>query len=437
MWNSSRNLFSFLRRQYGPVFGDHNEQTYARITTEELLSEPAVVAGIGMIADNFAQQPIKVLNNKKEESPAHRVAELLRYPNDIQTGYEFMQSLVDNLYRFGNVFIRIVRTRPDEMGGVMGANRNNYNAPIALYIMPSDQVKVTPKGDMRVYYQIIDGGGGSEQNYIDADNVIHIQDYDRGDILGESRLKLGAQAIRNKIEADRRAMHIFKYGFDVGTFVIYKDSQGESFFEEMRKKFQEKFTRAGGKEVNLDPFSDVNVDANMRIAFLDKGPEVKQVKGMTPADADIVKLNQAYLMQIAALLKIPPYFIGGEGDSKYNNVRQRLISFYRDTIAPLNRKVEMAFERKLLPRGLTLKFDVSAFVHGDYSETVNNAVRMAGAGAMTVNEWREAVGLMPFDDERGDVLLSSSSVNSDEDPATGGEDGPGGGENPEGDDDND
>ena len=164
------------------------------------------------------------------------------------------------------------------------------------------------------------------------------------------------------------------------------------------------------------------------------------IKGSTPADADLLSLRQELKNEIAGVFRVPSFMIGGTGADKYNNVRQRLSSFHRDTLQPIICNIEEAFTLKLLDGTKeAVTIDVTTFIKGDVDNQSVIAQRMVQSGVWTPNEVRAYVGTNPHDSEFADQLIEPNSTSTETvtevvEPSTGGEDGPQSSENRERDD---
>ena len=128
--------------------------------------------------------------------------------------------------------------------------------------------------------------------------------------------------------------------------------------------------------------------------------------------------------------------IGGTGADKYNNVRQRLSSFHRDTLQPIIANIEEAMTLKLIDSADEhVYFDIRDFIKGDFENQMSVAADAVSNGIWTPNEAREYIGTNRSEQPEADQLIPpNSTVNENiegRDPAdaTGGSDGPQGEEN--------
>jgi hypothetical protein len=63
--------------------------------------------------------------------------------------------------------------------------------------------------------------------------------------------------------------------------------------------------------------------------------DVMQFNGSTPMEMSIKSLIDTEIGVIAGVFGLSPHLIGGSGDQKYNNVRQKQTAMYKDTLQPI------------------------------------------------------------------------------------------------------
>ena len=137
------------------------------------------------------------------------------------------------------------------------------------------------------------------------------------------------------------------------------------------------------------------------------GAVVKELGALSPVDAQTAEQLELYIRLIASVFRVPPFLVGGTGDTKYNNVGSRLSALYRDALAPLIRSIRQRF--KLYFR-TEIKADLKQLVQGDIGTAIDLAGRAVSGGVMTPNESREYfLDLDPIDDPNADRIGPASS----------------------------
>ena len=399
---------------FGFLFAETAGQTNSgeNVNVDSVLSEPTAMSCINIIAQGITQIPVtvkrKVEGDKFEILPDHPITTLLKQPNVYQSPSDFKYSMVETILVHGNCYIRIIRANDDPADGVRTDGR-----PVQLVPMdPSDVTVGSNAFGVPTYTH-------EEYGQIVAENVIHVRDVNTFTALGLSRTLLAAEIIGAKLAADRLMSETFKNGVSVNYAIQSNAPVDAESAKNLQEQMQKAFGAGGSRRGSL---------------MLIENGALNAVKGSTPADADLRALRQELKTEIAGVYRVPAFMVGGTGGDKYNNVRQRLSSFHRDTLQPIITNIEEAITLKLLD-GVNeyLYFDISDFIKGDFESQVNVASQAVSQGIMTPNEGRAYIGYNPSEDAHADMLIQPNSTTNTniEDPAnaTGGSDGPQGSEN--------
>ena len=426
-FNSPNNSFTLLdyilgrTGREGPSdnFGFLFTQTAGRttsgtnVTVETVLSEPTTMNCIDVIARGVTQIPIIVRKKNDlggyDEVEDHPLSTLLRQPNVYQTPTDFKYSMIETILVHGNCFLRIIRANDDPQDGMNVSGR-----PVQLVPMDPTDVTTGQNGfGIPIYHH-------DEFGDMSNENIIHIRDLNTFTANGQSRTLLAAELIGAKLAADELMAEIFRDGLNLGYVVTSDEPTDADTKKEFVKQMSEAFSRQGDRRGGM--------------AFIDNG-NIQPIKGATPVDADLRALRQELKNEIAAVFRVPSFMVGGTGDERYNNVRQRLSSFHRDTLQPIITNIEEAMTMKLLNSpDEKIYFDVTDFIKGDIESQGSFASQMVSNGIWTPNEARDYIGTNRHESELADQLIppnSTVNTNLEETPAnaTGGSDGPQGEEN--------
>ena len=141
--------------------------------------------------------------------------------------------------------------------------------------------------------------------------------------------------------------------------------------------------------------------------------------GMKPSDAQLIETEEWTLEQVARAYGVPPSLAGSQkpGAVAYASVEQRSIDYVVHGVLPLTIRVEKAYSR-LLPRGSSIKFNVSGLLRGDGKARWEQHGIALDKKVMTRDEVRVLEDLNPFGDERGGFLETpNNNQPSDTEPA--------------------
>lgn len=373
------------------------------VDIESILREPTAMSCVNIITQGISQLPMQVKKYDDaggcEVMKDHPVSVLMKRPNNFQSATEFKGSIVTSLLTQGNAFIRIIRAGPDA-DALDGMNINGRVSQ--LVVMDADEMAISSDGlGFPLFTQ-------DKHNQIANENMIHIRDFTVFTAQGQSRPKLGAEIIGAKIAADRLMGRTFKNGLNMKYAVTSNAPYDPAEVAAMQTALQQTFGPAGAQSGG---------------AIVISNGDVKPIKGLTPADTDLRELRDQLKDEIAGLFRVPPSMVGGKSDEKFNNVRQKLASFHRDTLNPIITGIEEAMTLKLLDDPTEqLMFDVSELLKGDIETETKLAVEAAGGPIISINEARRKVGYNPLKDEDMDSIRASGP--EPEPQPTGGETGP-------------
>lgn len=381
----------------------HSRSAAGEVIDNETIIENAVVlACVNVIQQGISQLPLcigRMTEKGIEKNFKHPLLNVFKKPNAVQTASDFKESLVYSLLIYGNAFIAIQRTSSGIVSLVLeDAEDMRIELNGAGFPVYTNHQKVLKDGRKGVVYS------NSE--------MIHIKDVCTLHPIPKSRGQLAADIIGAYKASNRQIGSIFQNGVDIKYLISSQNVTREKSPEEI-EKLKRSLSEAFGK----------NGQGNTAM-YLSNG-KLEAVKGMTPADADMQKIRQDFIREIAAVYGVPAYLVGGSGDEKYNNVRQKQAALYRDTLLPIIKKIEEGFTDKLLVGNNVAYFDVENLLKGDTESQSIYAERTVRSGIFTINEAREHLGKPRVDDDSADKL-NIQSQQERQMPETGGEDGNGG-----------
>jgi HK97 family phage portal protein len=150
-----------------------------------------------------------------------------------------------------------------------------------------------------------------------------------------------------------------------------------------------------------------------RIAILEEGMKYKQL-GLAPEDSQFLESRQFQKREIAQIFRVPLHKLADLEKTSYASSEQQSIEFVQDCIRPWLERIEQAISFKLLSDReldkILVQFHVDSLLRGD-SKTRNEVLQIQRQnGVITANQWREAEGMNPHEDESADKLLVNSAM---------------------------
>lgn len=350
------------------------------ISNQNAINDPTVSTCVRIIQGLVAQLPWYVLDGDQNNAEKHNtIIDLLNKPNGWSTSRDFKSSIIFTLLCHGNCFILV--------------DRYSTGIPYRLTVLDSEgvEVKLNKFGVPEYTY------GDKKISYT---NMCHIKDIPTNTLLSESRVFLAKESIGNLRSARTRIGKIMKDGLGIKTVVTSRNALNNK----QRGELLEAVKKA------------ISDDGTMIVSNAD----VMQFKGSTPMEMSIKSLIDTEIGVIAGVFGLSPHLIGGSGDQKYNNVRQKQTAMYKDTLQPILIAIEEALSRLLLPDNYSIKFDVTGLLKGDVDGQSIYTDRLVRLGLMSINEGRGYMGLDAVTD--GDKRITIEPAPAPKE-STGGEDG--------------
>ena len=340
---------------------------------------------INKTADAVASIPF-VLYRGEREVTDHPLLSLLRRPNPMQSGQEFMRAHV-GFYRIsGNAYMeRVV------------AN----GVPRELYTLRPDRVQVVPSetGFPRGYVY----KAGQHSVAFDADpltaesDIRHLKAFNPlDDWYGLSPIEAGAYAVDQHNEAmqwmqsllQNSAMPSGALEMEAGVDL------GDDAFNRLKAEIDEQYS--GSKNAG-------------RPMLLEGGLKWTQM-GLSPDDMQVIESKYSSARDVSLALGVPPLLLNIPGDSTYNNYKEARLAFYEETAIPLAQMICDELNVWLVPM-----FGSEYRLHLDLDKIPAIAEKRMELWAMadssddlTINERREIKGYEPING--GDQVFMPSSL---------------------------
>ncbi len=312
------------------------------------------------------------------ERPDHPLLSLLRRPNPREGGRLLFENLYGHLLVSGNAYLElaaldgdpreIYALRPDRMTAIAG--RTGW--PEAYeYKVGADRMRFTMPEE-------------GQQPILHVGCFDPIDDYYGMAPLAAAQVALDTHntaASWNKALLDNaaRPSGALVYTADGGNLT---DEQFARLKDELEQHFQ------GAMNAG-------------RPILLEGGLDWKALS-LTPKDMDFLDAKAAAAREISLAFGVPPFLIGLPGDSTYANYAEANRAFWRQTVLPLVKRTLDSISHWLEPSfaGVTIEPDLDRIeALSDHRESLWRSV--SGAGFLTLDEQRAALGYGPLPDGAG------------------------------------
>ena len=337
--------------------------------------------GVNLIVDDAAEIPIAVgpqiqnLSSVVKGIKRSRVSLLLnKEPNPFQDISTFRRNLVTDYLLDGNIFV--------------------YFDGVHLYHLPSSKMVIHASDST-----YIEKFTFNERIDYKPSEIIHIKDNSFYSIYrGISRLK---PALRTMILMKRMRDfqdNFFKNGAVPGLVLKSPNTLSEKIKERMLQSWSIRYKPdAGGR----------------RPLILDGGIEIDSFANVNFKELDFQSAISENEKIILKALGVPPIMLDSGNNA---NIRPNMRMYYLETILPIVRKMNYAFERFF---GFELKEDVTEIpaLQPELRDQSQYYTSLVNAGVITPNEARGHLGFDPvegYDELRVPANIAGSAANPDE-----------------------
>ncbi|HUV74799.1 MAG TPA: phage portal protein [Anaerolineae bacterium] len=322
-----------------------------------------------------------------QEKPDHSMARLLDRPNVEMSQYDFFFTTVMYLDIAGNAFWEKERSKAGRVVGLWPMRPDRVGI-VALESKPGERIKRRIESYTWRYM--------ADLITLPARNVIQFKhQHPRDDLFGWP--PLGSAARQG--DTDNRATNYVASFFDNAAvpkgLLSVKGRIDDAEEKRLKKRIHAQFTGQGGWHDTL---------------ILGEGSTWTEL-AETFKDMDFPNLRKMTESRICMVFQVPPILIGafvGLEHATYSNYGEARESFWKETLMPFYRKLQDTLNRGLAPEfgpDVRMRFDFSTVMalQEDKNQIWTRAREAATAGFITVNDFREQVGLPRVQD--GDVFL--------------------------------
>lgn len=352
------------------------------VTEKTALEVSTVLACVDVIASGCAVPEISVLRDlgKGKTAPATDVKAyrlLRRRPNELQTSYEFRDTLTMHAALAGNGYALPVRdVRNDEV--------------IELLPLMPHQVMVDQRDRYGLLYTVADEFGPIGQ--FRHDQILHIRNHSWDRVRGLPSVRIAAKAIGLAMAAEENLVRLHENG-GRPSGVLQSDEALSPEVVERIKSGWERFTRGAKRSAT---------------AILDRGLKYQPVS-MSSVDAQTLETRRHQVEEICRAFGVFPIMVGhADKTATYASAEAFFAANNRKTVAKWQTNWRQKLDEFVLDGDgpLFVQFENEEIRTANLKDQGEFFAKALGTGGgvpyMTVNEVREVRGLPPI--AGGDVL---------------------------------
>ena len=366
-----------------PYFDHKTEPSREQTVNYERAYEDLEIVnrGVNLIVDDCAEIGA-IVNPPASSAPGivkgikrSRVELLLNHePNPFQDISTFRRNLFTDYILDGNIFV--------------------YFDGVHLYHLPASKMTIHSDKDTYVQKYTFE-----ETVTFKPTEIIHVKDNSFYSIYrGVSRLK---PALRTMVLMRRMRDfqdNFFKNGAVPGLVLKSPNTLSEKIKERMIQSWQARYSPDGG---------------GRRPLVLDGGIEIDKVTNVNFRELDFQDAIAENEKIILKALGIPPIMLDSGNNA---NIRPNMRMYYLETILPIVKKLNIAYERYF---GFEIKEEVSEIpaLQPELRDQSQYYSALVNTGIISPNEARNALGFMPmegYDDLRVPANIAGSASNPDE-----------------------
>lgn len=359
------------------VYGRRSSKSGQAVTVSTALQVATVFACLRVIAEGIAQSPCDIFQDRADgkgkdlakDYPLYRLLTLS--PNDIQTPFEFFETLVFHCGLTGDfvAFKSIVRDQIDEL---------------IPFEPGSWTVKQNP--DLTLTYTLRSKNG--DQREIPAELIWHVRGPSWNGYSGMDMLKIAREAIGLSMAIEGDQARLYKNGLRTSGTYSVEGSLKDEQYKQLRKFIKEYQADEEGGPLILDRAAK----------YLNQS--------MTGVDAQTLESRKMQVEEICRAFRVIPLMVGHGGDQSptFASAEQFFIAHVTHTLLPWCRRIEMSANKYLIGEkdflaGVKAKFNLNALMRGSFQERQDSFSKMLGSGGSPawaeVNEIRELDDMNP------------------------------------------
>lgn len=337
---------------------------------------------VNMIVDDVSEIRVKVGDNLgmlgSQNIKKVTLNKLLNIqPNPYQDINSFYRNLVIDLIIDGNIFI--------------------YYDGVHMYHLPASKMVIEP--DEKTYVKKYVYNGLLDYN---PDEIIHIKENSFYSIYrGVPRLKACLRSMRLLTSMRTFQDNFFKNGAIPGLVIKSPNTLSDKIKDRMLQAWGNRYNpQAGGR----------------RPLILDGGMALEDISKMNFKDLDFQQSITTNEETIMKSLGVPPILLNSGNNA---NLRPNHRLYYLETIIPIVKKINSAFERFF---GFRITEDIANIpaLQPELSDQATYLSTLKNGGIISADEAREELGKDPKGGEHANLVVPANVAGSAVDPSSGG-----------------
>jgi HK97 family phage portal protein len=339
-----------VQNGFGMVFGNT-----VNVTERNAITIAAVYACANKISSTVAGLDAEIWteeNGNRNPAVLHPVYDLLKHqPNDYQTAFEFVETLVS---------YAVLRGR-----GYAVIQRDGAGYATSFHCQPTDEVEEVKTPNGRAFKT-------KQFGIVFPEDMLELYNMQRRSPIALHRDNLGLSVA---------SKNFGKKYFEDGqlTGVISTD---QPLRKEQMKEVRDNWQDQGSAGIKLVPH----------------GLKYQRIS-ISPDEAQFLGVQKFQAEEICRIFNVPPSLIWLDNQTTYNNVEQQQIMFARQTIAPWVQRLEQELSRKVLQSRERIdhyiRMNMDEMYRGDMKARVQFYEGMTRLGAMNINEVRKRENMNP------------------------------------------
>ena len=364
-----------IKRSFSNIFGYWNKI--------ELATNETIFAAISIKANAIASAPITLQKNYVRLKPSeNKVAKLLKYgPNPRQSTFDFITQLEVQRNTTGVGYALII---PDQ-----------YGDATAMYVMDSTLVEpIIEKDTKELYYGVTFPETGTIK-YIHNSLIVDVKHISSDGLHPVSPLDL----LKNTINWDSKI----------------KELSLEQLQASLKANVQLKLDSKLSPEM-IDEFMDMFWEMQEEgILVTDSGKELKELSQKSFVDPQLLTSEQITIERVERVFNIVGKLTKGSAMNKTTTADAEDLLYLKDSILPVIRLYEQAFNKKLLKeherdQGYEIKFNMQGYARANLEKRGNFYQQAIRNGWMNLDEIRALEDYPPIPGGYGEQFYVSRDL---------------------------
>lgn len=363
------------QNKYSPIYDE-----------EKALTNSVIYRGVSILTDSVASIPLSIYRKDKkgfwkqdEKNTLYNV--LTRNANERQTIYELLEGIVFQLIMFGNAYILIKRNAASDVKELVLLYPNSVYHDVI-----SNTYTVTDT------YNKVSGLCGSNQ-------IIHLRHKSLENIVGKSVVDYCAKTLGLANACDSESLSTLSNGNRMKG-IISSESSVIGFGDAQDNQL-----------IDIQTNIQNEIDSGKDVMTLPSGVKFQSMS-LSAKDSLLLDNKQYSLSDLARFMGVSLSKLGISLGSNYQAAQQDQLNFYIDTLNPILKKIENAFNSKLIPDSVSgrykIEFDRTTLPY--FNDIMKNYKTQIEMGILSVNDVRKIFNQAEVDG--GDEILVSTNLQS-------------------------